>query len=167
MNKIEKTIFGWDVGMAVCTGRVVEMKKDLPFCREFSTLYIEEKLLLTLFPKFKREATLKNSAFWWAGCLTHNVLWSYLQSAKKYSETTKRTFAISKVKTLIPPTPLNQFYESRVGQNRETNEELDEDCIEEWIQFDRVKVNRDGEGGREALGIGNCSINIWDGSELE
>ena len=49
--------------MAVCTGRVVEMKKDLPFCREFSTRYTEKKLLLTLFPKFKREATLKNSAF--------------------------------------------------------------------------------------------------------
>ena len=63
MNKIEKTIFGGDAGMAVCTGRVVEMKKDLPFCREFSTRYTEKKLLLTLFPKFKREATLKISAF--------------------------------------------------------------------------------------------------------
>ena len=126
---------------------------------------LKKELLLTLF--FEREATLKNTGFWWAGFLTHKVLWSYLQSAKKYSETTKKSFAISKVKTLIPPTPLNECFESRVGQNRETNEELDEDCIEEWIQFDRVKVNRDGEGGREALGIGNCSINIWDGSELE
>ena len=31
----------------------------------------------------------------------------------------------------------------------------------------RVKFDRDGEGGREALDMGNCSINIWDGLELE
>ena len=31
----------------------------------------------------------------------------------------------------------------------------------------RVKFDRDGEGGREALGMGNCCVNVWDGSELE
>ena len=31
----------------------------------------------------------------------------------------------------------------------------------------RVKFDRDGKGDREALGTGICSINIWDGSELE
>ena len=31
----------------------------------------------------------------------------------------------------------------------------------------KVKLDRDGEGGREALAMGNCSIDIWDGSELE
>ena len=31
----------------------------------------------------------------------------------------------------------------------------------------RVKFCRDCEGGRKALVMGNCSINIWDGSELE
>ena len=31
----------------------------------------------------------------------------------------------------------------------------------------RVKLDRDDEGGREALGVGNCGINIWDRSELE
>ena len=31
----------------------------------------------------------------------------------------------------------------------------------------RVKLDKDGEGRREALGMGNHSINIWDGSELE
>ena len=30
-----------------------------------------------------------------------------------------------------------------------------------------VKFDRDGEGGREALGMGNCSINIQDKLELE
>ena len=31
----------------------------------------------------------------------------------------------------------------------------------------RVKFGRDGERGRKALDIGNCSINIWDGSEKQ
>ena len=31
----------------------------------------------------------------------------------------------------------------------------------------RVKLDRDGEGSREALGMGNHSISVWDGSELE
>ena len=54
-----------------------------------------------------------------------------------------------------------------VGQNRETDEEYDEDCVEEWFQLDRVKLDRDLKGGREALGVGYCSINIWDVSEQE
>ena len=54
-----------------------------------------------------------------------------------------------------------------VEQNKETNEEYDKDWVEEWFQLARVKFDRDGEGGREALGMGNCSINIWDGSDLE
>ena len=29
------------------------------------------------------------------------------------------------------------------------------------------KFDRDGKGGREALGMGYCSINMWDGSELK
>ena len=45
-----------------------------------------------------------------------------------------------------------------VRKNRETNEEHDEDCVEEGFQLSRVKFGRDGEGGREALGIKNCSI---------
>ena len=31
----------------------------------------------------------------------------------------------------------------------------------------KVKFDRSGEGGREALGLGNCGINISNGSELE
>ena len=54
-----------------------------------------------------------------------------------------------------------------VGQIRETNEEHDENCVEGGFQLTRVKFDRDGEGGREAVGMGNCSIIIWYGSELE
>ena len=43
----------------------------------------------------------------------------------------------------------------------------DEDCVEEGIQLARVKFDRDTEHGREALGMGNCSINILDRTELE
>ena len=32
------------VGVVVCTSRVVEMKGHLPFCREFSTLFIEDRV---------------------------------------------------------------------------------------------------------------------------
>ena len=30
-----------------------------------------------------------------------------------------------------------------------------------------MKYDRDSEGGREALGVGNCSVYIRDGSKLE
>ena len=52
------------------------------------------------------------------------------------------------------------LWSNGVGQNRKTDEEHDEDCVEEWFQLARVKFDRDGEGGREALSMGNCSINI-------
>ena len=42
----------------------------------------------------------------------------------------------------------------------ETDEEHDEDCAEEGFQLARVKFDRDGEGGREGLGMENCIINI-------
>ena len=47
-----------------------------------------------------------------------------------------------------------------VGQNRDTHEEHDEDRVAEGFQLPRVKFDRDGEGSREALGMGNCRINI-------
>ena len=61
----------------------------------------------------------------------------------------------------------DSVWSNGVGQNRETDEEHDENCVEEGFLLARVKYHRDGEGGREGLGVGNCSINIWDGSEPE
>ena len=46
------------------------------------------------------------------------------------------------------------------GQNRETDEEHDEDCVEEGFQLARVKLDKDGEGSKEVLGMGNRSIKI-------
>ena len=51
-------------------------------------------------------------------------------------------------------------WSNEIGQNRETDEEHDGDCVEEGFQLARVKFDRGGEGGREALRMGNCSINI-------
>ena len=45
-------------------------------------------------------------------------------------------------------------------QNRETTEEHDDDCVEEGFQLAKVKLDKDGEEGREALGMRNRSINI-------
>ena len=47
-----------------------------------------------------------------------------------------------------------------VGQNREIDEEDDENCVEEGFHLARVKVDKDVERGTEALGMGNCCINI-------
>ena len=47
-----------------------------------------------------------------------------------------------------------------VGQNKETDEEHDEYCVKEGFQLARVKHDKDGEGGREAVGMGNHSISI-------
>ena len=45
-------------------------------------------------------------------------------------------------------------------QKREANEEHDEDCVEEGFQLARVKLDKNGEGCREALDMENHSINI-------
>ena len=45
-----------------------------------------------------------------------------------------------------------------LGKNMET--ERDEDCVEERFQLAREKLDRNGNRGRKALGMGNCSINI-------
>ena len=47
----------------------------------------------------------------------------------------------------------------RVGQNRETDEEHDEDCFEKEFKLDSVKFATDSQRGRETLGMGSCSIN--------
>ena len=43
-----------------------------------------------------------------------------------------------------------------VGKHRENNEEHDENCFDKGFQLARVKFERDGRGGREALAMGYC-----------
>ena len=59
------------------------------------------------------------------------------------------------------------MWSNELGKNRETDQEHDEDCVEEDFQLARAKLNRDGKGGRKSLGMGNYSINISDGSEMD
>ena len=47
-----------------------------------------------------------------------------------------------------------------LGQNRKIDEKYNEDCVEEGIQLAKTKLDRNGAGGRKALGTGNCSSNI-------
>ena len=58
------------------------------------------------------------------------------------------------------PNNCSILWSNGVGQNRETDEEYDEDCVEEGFQLARVKVDKDGKRGREALRMANCCINI-------
>ena len=46
-----------------------------------------------------------------------------------------------------------------LGQNRGTDGEHDEDCVEEVFHLARVKFDRDGEGSTGALCTRNSSIN--------
>ena len=47
-----------------------------------------------------------------------------------------------------------------LARNTETDKEHDGDCVEQGFQLARVKSYRNGDGGRKAFGVGNCSINI-------
>ena len=46
------------------------------------------------------------------------------------------------------------MWSNEVRQNRETNEEHDEHCVEETFQVARVKFDKDGKGSRETLCTG-------------
>ena len=59
------------------------------------------------------------------------------------------------------------MWSNGVGKNRETDGENDEVCVEEGFQLAMVNIDRNGVRGRETLGVENCIMNIWDGSELE
>ena len=52
------------------------------------------------------------------------------------------------------------MWSNGAGQNTEADEAHDEDCVKEGFLLAGVKHDRDDEGGRETLGVGNCSINI-------
>ena len=52
----------------------------------------------------------------------------------------------------------------KIGKNIQNH---DDDCVEEGFQLAMVKNEKNGAEDSEALGIGNRSINIWKGSELE
>ena len=52
------------------------------------------------------------------------------------------------------------MWSNGVGQNKETDEEHDEDCIEVGFQLARIKYDRDSEGSSEALGVGHLVIQV-------
>ena len=48
-----------------------------------------------------------------------------------------------------------------VGQNKENNEEYAANWVEEGFQLAKVKFDRDGKGGREALGMGISTFEMY------
>ena len=52
------------------------------------------------------------------------------------------------------------MWSNGVGQNKGTDEEHNKYYVKEGFQLAGVKFDKDGEGGRKTLGMGNCSINI-------
>ena len=51
------------VGVVVCTNRVLKMKEHLTFCREFSKLCIEDRVVVDRVVNFERERLLKTQHF--------------------------------------------------------------------------------------------------------
>ena len=47
-----------------------------------------------------------------------------------------------------------------VGKNREIDEDHDEDCVEKGFQLTSGAFDRDGEEGKESVGMEYCSVNI-------
>ena len=45
MTEVEEQFLVEIVALVVCTSRVVKMKEHLPFCREFSILCIEDRVV--------------------------------------------------------------------------------------------------------------------------
>ena len=58
------------------------------------------------------------------------------------------------------------MWSNGVGQNKESDKKHNENYVEEGFHLAGIIFDRDDEGIREVLGVGNCIISIWDGSEL-
>ena len=52
------------------------------------------------------------------------------------------------------------MWSNEVEKNSKTDEEYDDDCVEKEFQLVREKFDKDGEGSREAVGMGCYSIII-------
>ena len=115
--------------------------------------------LLTMLSNFEREAALKGSAFWWVTCLIHKVLWYvYSLIVNLTGLTLHMVWYIQYLWWLLV-----QWSWTKQRNRWRTWRGL---CWREF-QLAKVKFDRVGEEGSEALGMENCSINIWDGSDLE
>ena len=61
------------------------------------------------------------------------------------------------------------MWSNLVGQRigKPMKKEHDDYCVEEGFHLAIVKFNRHAKEGREALGMGYCSINTWNGLEMK
>ena len=115
------------VEVVACTNRVLKMKEHLPFCNEFNILFIEERVFVDLVVQLSTRAALKDLAFWWEVCFTHNMGVSPIWSA----------YSLPWLGGSVYPILVVVCSQMGKGQweNRETDEEHDEDCAEEIFQL--------------------------------
>ena len=129
------------------------------FLENSAYFVFELELLLTMLSKPEGKVVLQDSAYWWVACLTHKVSWSVYRLI-----TDLIGLALYMIRYI-------QYWWWLVVELSRTNE------WNRWrtwwglswrgFQLTKVKCDRDGDGGREFLCMGRCSINIWDGLELE
>ena len=109
---------------------------------------------------FQREGALKGSVFSRVMCLTHKVLWSiYSLLINSIDLALDMVWYIWYLWLLVV-----KWFKTKKGN-----------CWRTWwwilswrgFQLAKIKFDRDGEGGRKALGMVNCSINISHESKLE
>lgn len=63
MTEVDKRSFSGNFKVVICTRRAVKMKEHLPFFRESAHLVFKIELLLTMLPRFERQAFLKAQHF--------------------------------------------------------------------------------------------------------
>ena len=102
---------------------------------------------------------LKDSTFWWVVCSTQKVLWpAYSLVINLVGLALHMVWYIQYLWWLV-----TEWCRTKQENRRRTW----------WIlcwrgfQLAKIKFCREGEEGKEALGMRNCSINIWDASEHE
>ena len=129
------------------------------FVENSAYVILKLDLLLTMFPKLKGEVVLKDSTFWWVACLTHKVSWSVYNLI---------TNLIGLALYMI------WYIQCLWWLVVEWNRKKSWNRWRTWwglcwrgFQLAKVQFYRYGEGDRDVLRMGSCSINIYDGLEPE
>ena len=125
------------VGLLYAQVHLWKWRNSYHFVKSSAYFVLKIELLLTELSNFERKAALKDLAFWWVECLNHKVWWS----------------SNSLIINLIGLTCHMIWYIQYLGLN--------------WGGTKWGNQWRTLWGLWEALGIGNCSINVWDGSKLK
>ena len=106
------------------------MNKHLPFCRGFSVLCTEDRALLNVLSNFERERLLMTQLFDRQGVWPIKYYDLYIALIINLIDLVWHMVWLSYTCGGVLP--------NKVGQNRETDEEHDEDCVVEGFQSWRM-----------------------------